>query len=114
MTLPTIIGIGIALLVGMLAIATVILKREFSRWSESIDRIPSQEWFDEVKLALNGLAGQAATLSSHTASLLDMQERVGVVEDAVRGDHDMIVRVKSEHDLIRSLGNLTACGTKLP
>lgn len=108
--LAWLIGVGVAAMAGALMVATLIIRKEFIRWSDAIGRIPGKEWFDEVAGALKGLAGQAAQIAGHTQELVDIEGRVRVVESDVRRDHDTLTKLQTQHDTIRG-ACLTGRGT---
>lgn len=84
-----------------------------AEWTKAFERIPPQSWFDEVKIALNGIAGQASELSMHAQNLLEIEATVRELEGLVKVDHEKLTLLKHDHDLAgvfgRRVGDKPGC-----
>ena len=102
-----------------------LMRRELSRWAEVMDtvlahandwthaaealtRIPGEEWFSEVKVALTGIANQATELAIHTKSILTLEVRIKEIEDHASVDREQFARLRGSHDERMVLGG---CGS---
>jgi hypothetical protein len=73
-------------------------------WSKAFDRIPPQDWFDKVAIALDGINGQAAALASHTKNLIEIEADVKELRSKAEIDHEKLLLLKRDHDAAGAFG----------
>jgi hypothetical protein len=73
-------------------------------WSNAFKRIPPQDWFDKVAVALEGINKQAIELTLHTKNLLEIEDNVRKLEAQTQADHMKLSLLKHDHDLAGVFG----------
>lgn len=87
------LAIAAMLIVAFTGISFLIVRREFNRWVEIVNRIPDTSWFEEVGEALKSVG------PLHDA-MIAAQRRISDLDEAWRADHDALLRLTAEHNLL--------------
>ena len=88
----------------------IVLKHS-DEWTEaaiSLKRIPTERWFDDVAVALKGIAEQSAELATHAKSILSLEDRFKEFEQRVGADRERFAALKGAHDERMVIGGCAA------
>ena len=72
---------------------------EWTSAAVALKRIPTEEWFADVKISLQGIAGQAEKLAAHTKSILEVEARIKELEARAGAEREAFSALKGAHDL---------------
>ena len=90
------ITIAALVLLSFVGIAFIVVRREFLRWAEIVDRIPDTEWFEDVRSSLK-LIGPLHAVATAT------KEKVERLDSDWRLDHESLLQLKTEHGILHPL-----------
>jgi hypothetical protein len=72
---------------------------EWTSAAIALKRIPTEQWFSDVAISLQGIAGQATELAAHTKSILEVEERIKDLEVRAGTDREAFATLKGAHDV---------------
>jgi len=78
------------------------ISKSLSRWSEALERMPPQRWFDKVESAVDKMAEQIAVIAGNTDAIVALRSDLKTVEDNLKDSDRGFTALKAQHDLIYS------------
>jgi hypothetical protein len=91
------LGIGIAISIGLMILASALIRFFVNGWAEAMKRIPPQQLLDDINEALRALVPLSELVRTHEGKLNDFGVRL-------TSDHDLLTKLRVEHDLLRGGG----------